>query len=303
MRCKNPYMSGVMPYGCGQCLPCTIDKRRLWAHRMMLETRCHEVSSFITLTYAPEHLPADGSLVPKHLADFLKRLRFKYGSVRFYAVGEYGDENFRPHYHLALFGYPPCAYGLSRYRYGATKRCCPACDFIVDTWSMGRCTADQLTLESAGYVAGYITKKMTKASDPRLKGRYPEFSRMSRKPGIGALAMKTLASALQSPSGRVLMVDSGDVPVVLQTGGKSQPLGRYLRRKLREELGFEHIGAPRESLERQRAEMFDLYKDTKLPEYGPSRSHAAKEFLLERNKQKVLTIEARALIYKKKGTV
>ena len=144
---------------------------------------------------------------------------------------------------------------------------------------------------------------MTKSDDPRLNGRFPEFARMSLKPGIGALAMQTVSKALNSPSGRVLIDSAGDVPVVLQTGGKSQPLGRYLRRKLREEMGFQHIGAPRASLERQKAEMFDLYKDTPLPEYGPARSQAAKEFLLKRNKQKVLAIEARALIYKKKGSL
>ena len=35
----------------------------------------------------------------------MKRLRRKFGKVRFYHCGEYGDKNGRPHYHASIFNY------------------------------------------------------------------------------------------------------------------------------------------------------------------------------------------------------
>lgn len=75
MLCKNPYMKGVLAFGCGQCNPCRINRRRLWTHRIMLESLKHGDSSFVTLTY--ETLPSDGSLVPKDLQNFMKYLRMR----------------------------------------------------------------------------------------------------------------------------------------------------------------------------------------------------------------------------------
>lgn len=54
-----------------------------------------------------------------------------------------------------------------------------------------------LTPESATYVAGYVTKKLTKPGDPKLGGRHPEFARMSLRPGIGAGAMYDIGKAIQ----------------------------------------------------------------------------------------------------------
>jgi len=34
----------------------------------------------------------------------MKRLRFHMGPTRFFMCGEYGEENFRPHFHALLFG-------------------------------------------------------------------------------------------------------------------------------------------------------------------------------------------------------
>jgi len=70
-------MLGVIPCACGHCLPCKINRRRLWSHRIMLETFMHEASSFLTLTYAPEFLPQDLSLKVRDYQLFMKRLRKK----------------------------------------------------------------------------------------------------------------------------------------------------------------------------------------------------------------------------------
>ena len=103
MICEDPYVGqGGIVYGCGQCMPCRHLRRKVWAHRIMLEAGQWNENCFMTLTYDDKHLPSDGSLDPKHLTDFIKRLRFHYRdrSIRYFACGEYGDDSWRPHYHL-----------------------------------------------------------------------------------------------------------------------------------------------------------------------------------------------------------
>lgn len=47
---------------CGKCNGCRMDNTRMWALRMMHESRYHHHNYFITLTYAPEFLPKDADL-------------------------------------------------------------------------------------------------------------------------------------------------------------------------------------------------------------------------------------------------
>lgn len=193
----------------------------------MLEALVHPGASFLTLTYAPEKLPEGGTLVPRDLVLFLKRLRkaVEPHTLRYFAVGEYGDTSWRPHYHLALFGLDR-SFALS----------------IDKAWGLGFTYVGDLTFDSAQYVAGYVTKKMTDKDDDRLAGRYPEFARMSLRPGIGALSIGQVASALQNREGWRELFIHGDVPSVLSHNGRTLPLGRYLRQKLREELDIKPLG-------------------------------------------------------------
>lgn len=220
MLCRKPFKIGVAEFGCGQCLPCRINRRRLWTGRLMLEATQHRAAFFATLTYAPEHYP--GQLVPKHMQDYLKRLRVAVAprKVRFYGVGEYGDVTQRAHYHLVLYG------DLQH-------------DEIVKAWGLGHVHVGDLTVESAGYVASYTLKGMTAASDLRLDGRHPEFARMSLRPGIGASAMKTVAGSVLVPATGELRTVEGELPGQFRYGGKLLPFGRYLRSRLMKEL---HLG-------------------------------------------------------------
>lgn len=215
---------------------------------MMLEAMVHAESSFATLTYADKYLPEGGTLVPRDLQLFVKRLRNRLpsGQLRFFGVGEYGDHTWRPHYHLALFGM-----GASE----TSRR------LVQEAWGLGFTSVGFLTVASASYVAGYVTKKMTGKDDDRLQGRYPEFARMSLRPGIGAHAIKDVAAALQSKAGWDFIAAQSDVPSVLQSCGKFLPLGRYLRQRLRAAMNFEQIGGSDEAVYRQTAEMLNVYKD------------------------------------------
>lgn len=307
MLCRDPYVSSKgQAFPCGRCLPCRLKRKRLWTHRIMLESLCHGDSSFVTLTYSDEHLPmiCDGiaTLVPVHLTNFLKRLRFaiKPHKVRFYAVGEYGDESFRPHYHLALFGFPTCAYGRSRYdRFHVD--CCKQCDLLRDLWGLGFVDLGELNTKSAQYVAGYVTKKMTRTDDTRLKGRWPEFARMSLRPGLGALFVPEIASEVLKLN---LVEREGDVPSALRHGKRLMPLGRYLRRLLRAQVGMAPE-APAITLVKASEALQHLrevaFSNAKLP--GEVRRSYFKELIQNESLGSIQAAESRALLHRKRGGI
>lgn len=250
----------------------------------MLEAAKHSESSFWTLTYANENLPEGGTLVPADLRNFLKRLRlvahFERGvRLRHFSVGEYGDETFRPHYHLAIFGLG----------YGEADRL-----LVERAWKLGHVYGGDLTPQSAQYIAGYVTKKMTSHEDPRLLGRYPEFARMSLRPGIGASAMEDVAIALNTKHGAASVVQTGDVPLALRHGAKSLPLGRYLRRKLREQMGFSEPGQPDLARLRQHQKLQDVLRDA-----GSVSAYLEESASVD--KVRVLQVETKAKIWAKKG--
>lgn len=291
MNCRKPFISGTAAFPCGQCLPCRINRRRLWSHRLTLEALLHEFNSFVTLTYSEKKLPlcSDGSkrstLKPVDLTNFLKRLREAHKPLKFryYAAGEYGDETWRPHYHLALFGYPPCVWGSTRFS-GGGKRCCASCEGIERAWGNGRVQVARLDPASASYIAGYVTKKMTRWDDERLEGRHPEFARMSLRPGIGHGLMEAVAKAVEFHKLK------NDV-VTLRHGKQELPLGRYLVRRLRVLLE-RPVEAPRDP-ERE-AKMLDLLKASIANEVSLSQQVAAS------SEGKVASLEARHKIYNRR---
>ena len=128
MRYENlMYRKDVMMIPCGQCTGCKLRKRKDWSTRMELEAYSHDKESiwFITLTYDDEHVPTqdtetgeifkggvnvwrDASERPRTVQTlsvedvqlFMKRLRKAVsGPLRYFLVGEYGDNTSRPHYH------------------------------------------------------------------------------------------------------------------------------------------------------------------------------------------------------------
>lgn len=213
-------------------------------------------NAFLTLTYSDENLtfvstPPSATLIPKDLQNFLKRFRKwqEPNRVRFYAVGEYGDDTQRPHYHAAIFNFGTCHRGTTKRKYGNFgpsdwRNCCPVCRMVGTLWGHGDVFLGNMALESAQYLAGYVTKKMTSKDDPRLNGRHPEFARMSLRPGIGSDYMYEVASVLLDHD---IMSSQGDVPSSLRVGSRMMPIGRFLRRKLRTYVGME-AEAPRSSV-------------------------------------------------------
>lgn len=152
-------------------------------------------STFLTLTYDDEYLPPGGTLVVRDLQLFMKRLRKRKGEgIRFYASGEYGDGNLRPHYHLLLFNveFEDRTFLRENVR-GERLYCSKECH---DLWPYGFNVIGDVTFDSAAYVARYVMKKVDGAkraaghyvaydADGLVFERAPEFAIMSRRPGIG----------------------------------------------------------------------------------------------------------------------
>lgn len=317
MLCKKPYMKGVIACGCGQCVPCRINKKRLWSHRILLESRNSDMNTFVTLTLRDEELidasdipwdgnrPLVGNLVPSDPQKWLKKLRSVVPEeLRYFLVGEYGDATQRPHYHVALFGFPNCVYGRTRPK---SKPCCGPCEIIQKTWGKGNIYLGELNKDSAQYIAGYVTKKWTKEdvwTKQKLKGRHPEFARMSLKPGIGATVIKKLINFTVPTRSWDAVRKCLDAPVILRNSGSTLPLGRYLRRKWREGLG-RSPDTPKPVLEQYLKEMQILYgqfKEKELLEGTPKCFISPESAYRQQNFQKIINLEAKAKIkYKEKS--
>lgn len=239
---------------CGQCVGCRLDRAQEWATRLTHEARCHDGSSFVTLTYADEHLPPGGTLVKRDLQLFMKRLReaVEPHRVRFFGVGEYGERLGRPHYHVLVFGWEfpdrtpwrKSPSGWLTYRSAQLER----------LWTYGHSEVGTVTVESAGYCARYALKKVlgkgaaehyrrVDVSTGQVFDLVPEFSLMSRRPGIGAGWFERFGGE----------AFPDDFVVV---AGVKRPVPRYYAKKLAEAdpLESEAVGLDRELRARAHAD-------------------------------------------------
>lgn len=126
-------------------------------------------------------------------------------------------------------------------------------------------------------------------------GRHPEFARMSLRPGIGASFMDEVASTILEHG---LENKLDDVPVSLRHGKNTLPLGRYLRRRLRQRIG-RSPDAPQIVLERMAEELRDLRKDTHANAAAYQKEEAFRQAVIEQNMPRAVQSERRRNIYKK----
>lgn len=181
---------------CSSCIGCRLDHSNEWMLRISHEAQSHEDCCIATLTYEDEHLPDGHNVSSEVVSKFVRRLRKKLGvrSIRYFACGEYGDLNHRPHYHIILFGYSfpdrvlDDVSGVGTHLYLSES--------LSLLWPFGRAVVGLFTPEGAGYVARYTLKKCSSDSAADLErysaetgealGTNREFISMSSKPGIGA---------------------------------------------------------------------------------------------------------------------
>lgn len=179
---------------CGQCRGCRMDRAQQWMLRCVHESRMHDRSCFITLTYADEHLPFGYSVRKRDWQLFCKRAQKEFPGLRYFGCGEYGDKDGRPHYHGLFFGQD---FSADRKLWGHSNGYDTFKSATLERlWPFGICDIGTVTAESAGYVARYCLKKITGEAadehyfrlspvDGQLHHVEPEFATMSRRPGLG----------------------------------------------------------------------------------------------------------------------
>lgn len=263
----------------------------------MLECSERSDNSFVTLTYSDENLPPGGTLRPRDLQLFMKRLRKAFGGkLRYYGVGEYGDKSERPHYHLALFGYPQCSRGMTAIQ--RNGKCCQWCDLVAASWGLGRIFIGELNEQTAAYVAQYVTKKLTSKEDPALNGRHPEFARMSNRPGIGGDFADEVASTLLTYG---LDKTLEDVPISLRHGARELPLGQYMRKRIRKRIGRDEK-TPQTVLDKSKEELSPVFQAAETVGYGKVKTEVT-NILLRESKGRRIQLEKRARFFQPKKDV
>lgn len=218
---------------CGHCRGCRVDKAREWAMRCAHEAKCWPHNSFVTLTYNPEKLPADGSVSKRVMQTFMKRLRKAYGekTIRFFGAAEYTPINRLPHYHILLFN----QFFEDQRLFKNNKQNQPlyTSQILERLWPFGFSTIGNVNYQTARYAAQYSLKKITGDRSPEhytwphpihgyLIRAEPEFALMSRRPGIGHTWFERYKSDCY-PSD-FLIVD-----------GKKHPVPKYYDLKLKKE--------------------------------------------------------------------
>jgi len=137
-----------------------------WTFRLQKEAKNYEQKHFITLTYDENNVPKDSKtdrlcLRKSDLQKFFKRLRKRNRQkIKYYAVGEYGGETKRPHYHAILFGADS--------------------ETVKPSWEKGRISVDPVTTASIKYVTNYLGKKEISKG---MKKHHQPFSVMSKNLG------------------------------------------------------------------------------------------------------------------------
>lgn len=199
-RAYYAWADKVVP--CGWCQACLHRRRREWVIRASHEARYHDKKCALCLTYSDEHLPSNGSLSRKDHVWFMRRLRDKLGvSPMYLGCGEYGEKLGRPHFHYVLFGHDFVDREYLRQSASDVEVFTSAS--LSSVWTKGEATVQDYEDSAAGYVAGYVFKKLApylrdnRDADTGLKpyqrfsldgsivDLVPEFQMASQRPVIG----------------------------------------------------------------------------------------------------------------------
>lgn len=209
----------VMYLPCGSCDSCHAFESGIKGWRSELEASQYEDNNtFVTLSYATEHLPKDLSLHHKHWQEYIRAVRDyernqakkenrEPSAIRFAMCGEYGKATAannliaRPHFHGLLFNYKftdeqeEGVNDLGQLLYSS--------EICERLWGRGNIIIGEVEKGSANYIARHNEKHKSKedrilidANGKRymwiwnsLTGKRnrvkPEYGKASNRPGIG----------------------------------------------------------------------------------------------------------------------
>lgn len=248
MKCPVMYRN-KLSFPCGQCTNCRINHKRVWIGRLMLEHASSMRSFFVTLTYNDDNLPwtndddSKQTLDPEHSRKWIKHLKNTQHGFNWFLVGEYGDESERPHYHACLF--TDSSFDLQK---------------ALAWWEekYGFTSASDITPQRIDYICGYTVKKLTKAGDPRLGGRFPEFKRNGRK--LGDLYLRNVIEWYSHKKPAEFLENFGDCLPVFRIQSRTYPFSKYHLRRIRQALGIPATLAERRNNSRNQ-EICASYRD------------------------------------------
>jgi hypothetical protein len=241
-RCVTPFYkkmelvkgvdTGYIPFPCGKCPPCIRRRVSGWAFRLNKQSEQSNSAHFVTLTYNDEYLnnaediiyDEEGNikevkkrcitenglqtLVKADLQKFFKRLRkLTKEKISYYAVGEYGSDGQRPHYHIILFNANP--------------------KIVENAWSINDVSIGNIHFGDVGEASvGYTLKYISKEKKiPMFQGddRQKEFALMSKGLGKGYLTEQMVKWHKRNIENRVYL------PL---KDGKKAAMPRYYKDKL-----------------------------------------------------------------------
>ncbi len=193
----------------------------MWTTRLRLEWLEHREAVFVTLTLDEANLEMCRNEVRmSELLRFISWFRDVFGEpVRYFGVGEYGEQTSRAHYHCILFGVPVTARSM-----------------VEQVWGKGSTQTLELSDQLISYIAGYVSKKWTKKTPD---GRPKEAARMSKDPGIGAYVGDKIGKKIPPHVLAKRLREIGDIPTEVRIGGKILPVGRYIAGRMRVAAGLE----------------------------------------------------------------
>lgn len=227
-QCLNPFQlkeeNGGHYVPCSKCLNCKRRRASTWSVRLVKEGERSISAHFLTLTYDTEHVPITTkgymTLKKTDIQKFFKRLRKCHGkkhrSIKYYAVGEYGGQTLRPHYHIVIFNADINYFERA---------------WALDNKKIGEIHVGTITDASIGYTLKYISKA---AKIPMHKNddRSKEFALMSKGLGSNYITENTLKWHKANAEERVY------IPLL---DGKKAPMARYYKLRIYDEFEKERI--------------------------------------------------------------
>jgi len=246
--CMNPFTlseeNGGFQVPCGKCYNCKRRRTSSWSVRLVKEGERSISAHFLTLTYNTDSVPISDNgfmtLKKSDLQKFFKRLRKWHGKnttpLKYYAVGEYGGQTKRPHYHIVIFNA-----NLEHFERS----------WSIDLKPLGQIHIGNITEASIGYTLKYICKD---SQIPLHKNddRQKEFALMSKGLGSNYLTEKMIKWHKDKTEERIY------VPL---KDGKKAPLPRYYKQKMYDE-------SDKEKISYHWKKKSDLLKDQQIAEHG-----------------------------------
>lgn len=127
----------------------------------------------------------------------------------------------------------------------------------------------------------------------------PEFARMSLKPGIGATFIPEVASVLLQYN---ILNTQTDVTFALRHGAGVKPLGRYLTRLLRMQVGLP-ANAPQETLNAYQEKLQPLQEAARSTAPRGLFTETFKALIINANEGHYLQQLAKEKLYRKRGSL